>query len=156
MAIKGWQTWTMLSLIVGTLTTSGCLASLAPPPDSQSGANVPNDARLTQVRTALSAMMRAQQAYYIEEGRFAESLADLSIGVSEEIGDYRLEIADMTAEKAIMTAKSRSPESTDLSAGVFAIAGSPPTTVSVLCEGETDPKNPPEPQLSGNQAVCSD
>lgn len=50
-------------------------------------------------RNVVGAMARAQQVYYIEEGKFSDSIAALEIGVQEETprNQYRIELSDRGA-----------------------------------------------------------
>lgn len=51
---------------------------------------------IAEGRNVVGAMARAQQAYYMEEGKFSDSIAALGIGIQEETPDnhYRIELSD--------------------------------------------------------------
>lgn len=150
------RTWLRLTLLSsGTVLLFGCLPALVGPapvtsPDTvQEGLQQIDQAQIVEVRTHLEAVTRSQQAYFVETGQFADSIADLAVAVPETVDTYQLAIAEADEQKAIMTAKSSSPEAPDLSAGVFFVPEAS-TTVAVLCEGTGNP------QLQGTTAVCSD
>ncbi|MDG2990856.1 type IV pilin-like G/H family protein [Candidatus Synechococcus calcipolaris G9] len=52
-----------------------------------------NQAKEAEAQISLRAMLRGQQAYFMENGRFTESLGDLGLGLPQETGTYHYEIS---------------------------------------------------------------
>ena len=82
----------------------------------------------------VGAMARAQQAYYIEEGKFSDSIAALGLGIQEETphNHYRLELSDRGAFAYAI------PQSDDLLASVSGVFLTDETEIlqSIVCIAE--------------------
>jgi hypothetical protein len=141
------------SLLSAALTT-GCLGGLSPAGGDRALSPNPPTSSTSQVRTNLGALARGQQAYYLENGQFTSTVADLDVAVRLDEGGYQIAIADQQPTQVIMTATPESPGNPNLAAGVFAVTDADgPTTVVALCESET---GIPFPRLAGTEAVCDD
>ena len=88
--------FTLIELLV-VIIIIGILAAIALP----SFLNQANKARQSEAKTYTGSVNRAQQAFYLEERDFAESIAELGIGVAEETDNYTYAIADGDTETRV-------------------------------------------------------
>ncbi len=141
------------SLLSATLT-AGCFGLLLSPGGDRALSPNPSAATTSQVRTNLGALARSQQAYYLENGQFTSTLADLGVGVRLDEGGYQIAIADQQPTQVVMTATPDTPGNPNFATGVFAIeVANGTTTVVAQCESET---GMPLPRLAGTETVCDD
>jgi len=139
------------SLLSAALTT-GCVGWLFPAGGDRTLSPTPPALSTSQVRTNLGALARGQQAYYLENGQFTSTAADLDVAVWLDEGGYQIAIAEQQPTQVIMTATPETPGNPNLAAGVFAVKDADsPTTVVALCESAT---GIPLPRLVGTEAVC--
>lgn len=75
--------FTLIELLV-VIIIIGILAAIALP----SFLNQANKARQSEAKTYVGSMNRAQQAYYLENGRFTASLPDLGLGIQPDTANY--------------------------------------------------------------------
>ena len=152
--MTGLRLMTLSSSLLSAMLTAGCLGLLTPAGGDRALSPNPPVSNTAQVRTALGAFARGQQAYYLENGQFTSDFADLGVGVQPDGGGYQIAIADQQPTQVVMTATPEEPGNPNLAAGVFAVSGADgTTTVVALCESET---GIPFPRLEGTEAVCDD
>ncbi|MBW4648258.1 MAG: type IV pilin-like G/H family protein [Kastovskya adunca ATA6-11-RM4] len=115
-----------------------------------------NDSRQEEAKVYVGALNRAQQAYYIEYGKFAQTIEDLGIGIEPETSDYRYEIVpqDDSQQSVIIAATAKRPESTSLTGAVFLVeVDEEDLTIAGICETEAPSSTPPAmPTISSDQA----
>lgn len=98
-----------------------------------------------EVKQNVGAMLRAQQADYLEKGKFSQSITDLNIGIKPETQNYRYKIISQTGNKSVMiTAQAKIATLKSYSGAVFAVKqGGIETTVTGICETDKPTTTPP-------------
>lgn len=107
-----------------------------------------NQAGQSEGRTYVGSMNRAQQAFYLENNKFATSIDQLGLGIKPESDSYSLKIENSAADQVVMTATAKKPELKSYT-GVVAVdtVNGQATTISYLCESEQG--SAPPPSISG-------
>ncbi|KAI9130610.1 type IV pilin-like G/H family protein [Acaryochloris sp. CCMEE 5410] len=127
----------------------------SPPAATSPGTPAPtsspvNTARNAEGETTLGAVLRAQQAYYLEYGKFAASLEDLQIGITMNYFTF----AGLEADTAQTTFKAVANE-----AGLNSYAGGVASVDSsfevILCESSSPSQDITPPQFEGGTWSCS-
>lgn len=102
----------------GLIVLLGIISAIALPNFLSSA----NKAKQAEAKQNVSAMVRAQQAYYLEKGRFSKSLEDLGVGIKPETVNYRYQIVPQAGTKSVMTtAQAKSSTLKSYTGAVFAI-----------------------------------
>jgi type IV pilus assembly protein PilA len=142
---NGEKGFTLIELLV-VIIIIGILAAIALP----SFLNQAAKARQSEAKTYVGSANRAQQAYYLEKQRFADSLTNLSIGVAGTTENYTYLTTGSsrgvtgTAANAYSSAVPREPS---VKAYVGAVNLATPqgsgeaTTLAALCEAKLPPVN---------------
>ena len=112
-------------------------------------------ARQAEGRQYLGTVNRAQQAYYLENNEFADSLEALMVGISGETENYRFSVVPQSdaARSVVAIAQAKIEGLNSYSGAVFLVdlpsstgsGGPEQTTVAVLCETEEPSMTPPGP-----------
>lgn len=125
--------YTLIELLV-VIIIIGILSAIALP----SFLNQASKARSSEAKNNLGAILRAQQAYYLENREFAASFPELEIGLERKTTNYTYEVVELSeigdSEAAGILA---SPNKNDINAhlGVIEVGGDDNSTFkSVLCE----------------------
>jgi type IV pilus assembly protein PilA len=137
--------FTLIELLV-VIIIIGILAAIALP----SFLNQANKAKQSEAKTYVGSMNRTQQAYYLENSRFATDTASqfgaLGLGVATQTQNFTYSLADAGAGTAVAnlgTVRTDLTPKPALKAYVGGVkigsvqATSEATTVAVLCEGIT-------------------
>lgn len=98
--------------------------------------NQADRARESEAQTYVGAMSRGQQAYFLENGAFAQSIEELQIGFSEStIYRYNLEV-DASGTSVLITAIPSEDPISHYAGSLFVVGDSPETTTTVaqICE----------------------
>ena len=137
--------FTLIELLV-VIIIIGILAAIALP----SFLNQAAKARQSEAKTYVGSANRAQQAYYLEKQRFADTLTNLSIGVAAQTENYEYATTGSsrgitgTAAHAYSSAIPREP-SVKTYAGAVNLAtpegSGEATTLAGLCEAKFPPVN---------------
>ncbi len=93
-------------------------------------------ARESEAKTYVGAMSRAQQAYFLENGAFAQSIEELQIGpLTSTIYRYTLDV-DASGTSVLITAVPPEDPINHYVGSVFVVGDSPETmtTVAQICE----------------------
>ena len=137
--------FTLIELLV-VIIIIGILAAIALP----SFLNQANRARQSEATTYVGSMNRAQQAYYLERGRFTEELGQLGLGIAAETDFYSYDIESGDIQVAVTN--QAKPDGTDAAVRAYLgvtyvgrvdIGGdaTEATTQALLCEGANPPVN---------------
>lgn len=104
-----------------------------------------NKAKQAEAKLNVGAMLRAQQAYLLEKGKFSPSIEDLNIGIKPETQNYRYKIVSQTGNKSVMiSAQTKNSTLKSYSGAVFATKqGSTETTFTGICETDKPTTTPP-------------
>ncbi|MGB3791034.1 MAG: type IV pilin-like G/H family protein, partial [Phormidesmis sp.] len=127
--------FTLIELLV-VIIIIGILSAIALP----SFLNQANKAKQSEAKTYIGSMNRAQQAYYLENSRFINSIPALGLGVASTTENYSYTItggADATASSATNKAQAKSVSLKGYAGGVALtnVANSTDkTTSAILCE----------------------
>ena len=132
--------FTLIELLV-VIIIIGILSAIALP----SFLNQANKAKQSEAKTYVGSMNRAQQAFYLEKGRFTDSTSDLGLGITTETANYSYSI-DLSANTvssngSVATNKAQAKgEALKGYAGGVALADvsgtTDKTTIGVLCEAD--------------------
>lgn len=140
---------------LGLLVLIGILAAIALP----SFLSQADKARQSEAQLNVGSLARAQQAHFLEKNRFANTLAELEIGIAEESTNYAYAVvpqADPTASVYI-TATPKEDTLRSLSAGVFRSSDPDAIAISIIClsdEPDVEPPAMPSFDPSTNTAEC--
>lgn len=110
----------------------------------------------------ITAMNRAQQAYYLENNKFATTIEQLAVGIKPETENYQYKILPQgkSTSRVIMTATAKSPESKSYTGAVFVTkVNGENLTIAGICETNSPSKIPPVmlkfiPSKEGGQIQC--
>lgn len=118
-------------------------------------------AQQSEARLFMSAMNRAQQAYQLENNKFAATIEELGLGIKPETEFYRYQIVPQgdATKSVLMTAQAKSEELKSYSAAVFVMTNNAEEiTIPVLCETEqpstSSPPMPTAPSTATGQGQC--
>ena len=119
----------------------------------------PGPSRQPEAKQNVGAMNRAQQAYFLENTEFADSIAAVGIGIKTQTPNYDYSIR-ATPLAAFHYAVSRKDTLKSYVSGVFLTSGDEATgeisTVGLVCETESrSTKRPVEPVVRGNVVECA-
>jgi len=111
----------------------------------------------SQGQLYMEAMLRSQQAYYLEYGQFSRRIEDLGIGTGSETPQYRLRIVQRDRSRVYMVVQAKQVDLPSFS-GTVAISRRN-TTVIGMCETiQLTQTPPPAPQLrntaKGTEVRC--
>ncbi len=157
-----WWVWALAGCgclgLVGIIVI-GILASIALP----SFLSQATKAKQSEAKTYVKAILRSQQAYYLENNNFTDSFAQLKLGVAPETPNYRYNVLSKgkNSNSAFVTAQSKQSELKSYVGGVFAIklSGSKDvTTIAGMCETDVASSTisgmPTLDTKAGNQVIC--
>lgn len=120
-----------------------------------------NRARQAEGKQNLGGMNRAQQAYYLENEKFASKIEDLGIGIKPETENYRYQILPQgnQTQSVMMTAQAKRPELRSYTGAVFVVKSKDEyLTIGGLCETDEPSSIPPAmpvaPSNESTQIQC--
>lgn len=117
------------------------------------GLSQANKARQSEGKQRLSAINSMQQAFQIDNDRFALTLEELEVGFISETENYQYEITGVDQTKALVTAAARSDELKSYIGAVFVLEDG--TAVGATCETDQPLETPPDtPELIGSTVSC--
>jgi Type IV pilin-like G and H, putative len=94
-------------------------------------------------KTALSNLLRSQQAEKLVKGRFTADLKRISEDIPLETDEYRLEVRQADEAKAIVVAIAKQPGFASYTGAVYATEGKIPITS--ICKTNVPSQTPPQP-----------
>ncbi|MEG4842498.1 type IV pilin-like G/H family protein [Microcoleus sp. B9-D4] len=119
-----------------------------------------NKAKLSEAKQYVSSMNKGQQAIYVEDGAFSNSVNALGLGIKTQTTNYNYSTIS-TKNAAFSYGVARSNNLTSYVGAVFLVpvsqaANKEMTTVSILCAANS-PGNtqPPAPILHKGNPVCA-
>ncbi|MEP0872890.1 type IV pilin-like G/H family protein [Trichocoleus desertorum AS-A10] len=130
-----------------------------PPGTKISGSfeNQANQAKQSEAKTYVGAINRAQQAFYLESGRFSADVPSLGIGIETEGTNYQYS-TNQLGEGAVQNIGLAKVEGLKSYTGIVAVrrVGNENLTVAVLCESNKPTTAlPPKPSQSEiNNSSC--
>lgn len=101
----------------------------------------------------INAMSRAQQAYYLENRKFATTISELGLGIKPESENYRYQIVLQgdSSSRVMMTATAKRPELKSYTGAVFVVKNNNEVlTFAGICETDKPSTKPPLPSLPNN------
>ncbi|MBE9117992.1 pentapeptide repeat-containing protein [Lusitaniella coriacea LEGE 07157] len=113
----------------------------------------------SEAKNYVGAMTRAQQAYYLEESKFATEIDELGIGISSETDWYSYEIVPQpdSTESVMMVARAKEDGLKSYTGIVFLIgdvSGDDWSSITQICETEQPSAQPPAmPQLLEDREI---
>jgi len=108
--------------------------------------NSHNQRAETEAKKYMYALTKVQQAHYQEQGKFATTIAEVSIGLRTETEFYRYQIVPQgdNTQSVMLTAVAKKPELPSYTGAVFVTqVNGKATTVSQICETEKPATSPP-------------
>lgn len=110
-------------------------------------------ARQDEAKSTIGSINRAQQAYYLEQGRFTSQFGQLGIGVPSETNFYSYKIARAEPKRTIATAAAKQTGLRSYAGVVYVLSNN--TTITAICETNSASRTPPAlPQLVRNNIQC--
>lgn len=104
----------------------------------------------------LGAMVRGQQAYHLEQGKFAANIDELMLGIDSETDNYLYEIVAADGETVHLTATAKNPDLNSMSALVYVNDDGSTTAYAVCTTNEPATTAPDVPEVSGTDTICPD
>jgi prepilin-type N-terminal cleavage/methylation domain-containing protein len=156
---NGEKGFTLIELLV-VIIIIGILAAIALP----SFLNQAAKARQSEAKTYVGSANRAQQAYYLEKQRFADSLTNLSIGVAATTENYDYTTVGASRGTTGTDANAYSgavPREPSIKAYTGAVNLATPTgsgeatTLAALCEAKLPPVNGGASSIAGAGAAAN-
>lgn len=143
-----------LPLIIGGCAGCGCLgviglglvSAIALP----SFLNQADDAREAEAKSYVQSIMRGQQAYRIEQSKFASTIDSLGLGIKTETDFYTYKLVPAESDQGIIVyAEPKDLTLNGFAGAVYAVedASAGETTYSALCEGDELGKVPAIPPV---------
>ncbi|MEQ8541974.1 MAG: type IV pilin-like G/H family protein [Coleofasciculus sp. D1-CHI-01] len=115
-------------------------------------------ARESEAKQYIGSMNRAQQAYFLEESKFTDTIAELGLGISTETENYTYSM-HTTSLSVINYAISHKSKMKGYVGAVFlgdAVATGEMTTFAILCEAESPGTHrPPAPIVEDGVIQCA-
>lgn len=104
-------------------------------------------------KTYLSGLLLSQQAEKLVQGKFTSDLKRLAADIPTETEEYRLEIRQADASKAVMVALAKQPGFASYTGAVYAVQGGIPVTG--ICRTNVPSQTPPQaPKLVYSTVMC--
>ncbi|WP_404785003.1 type IV pilin-like G/H family protein [Altericista sp. CCNU0014] len=104
-------------------------------------------------KTYLSSLLLSQQAEKLVQGKFTSDLKRLAADVPIETEEYRLEVRQADASKAIMVALAKQPGFASYTGAVHAVEGGIPVTS--ICKTNVPSQTPPAaPKFTYSTFMC--
>ena len=120
-----------------------------------------NKAREAEGRQNLGAMNRSQQAYYLENSKFAPEIKELGIGINPETENYRYQVLPQANQNqsVMMTAQAQRPRLRSYTGAVFVVkTNGEDLTFAGICETDepssTPPAMPTAPRNGTSEIQC--
>ena len=114
-----------------------------------------------EVKTYLSALTQVQKARYREQGKFASTIEEVSIGLKTETDSYRYKFVpqENDTKSVMITAQAKTAQLPSYTSAVFATqVNGKTTTIAQICETEkpstTPPVMPSAPTTSSLEIKC--
>lgn len=122
--------------------------------DTGTASVVPEPAIESEAKTAISAMSRGQQAFYLENQVFAGTIEEIGIGLDMDTPNYAYTIVSADDKTAKITAAAKVDGASSFTSLVVAEEG---TTKSVICETDEPSQTPPDiTEITGCPAGSSE
>lgn len=105
-----------------------------------------NRVKQAEAKQYIGSMNRAQQAYHLENNKFAPEINDLGIGIKPETKNYRYQIVPQgnSTQSVMMTAQAKSPELKSYTGAVFVVQeNNEDLTIAAICETNEPSSTPP-------------
>jgi type II secretory pathway pseudopilin PulG len=126
-----------LGLIVAGIISAIALPILL----SQSTSDMSKEA---EAKTYLGALLRGQQAHFLENGTFATEINQLELGISAETEHYVYElVSESDGSRTFVYATPKEPTLSGFAGAVYAVEDAP--LYSGLCQADERGQIPPEP-----------
>ena len=112
----------------------------------------------SEAKTYVGSLNRAQQAYFLENGRFTNSITDLGLGISSETKNYSYSI-ETQGSVAIGKASAKHNDLKSYTGTVFLLkleSSGENTTQAILCVSKDKTKTAPDAaELTDNEPKCA-
>ncbi|MEE3717466.1 type IV pilin-like G/H family protein [Tumidithrix elongata RA019] len=121
--------------------------SLASPSPTSTDATVPNLNKAYESSGKLysNSVMRGQQAFFLEKGKFASTVDELGLGIKTDTESYKFEVAEVKPKQVKVTATAKKPEIKSYTVSVFVVGETGnELTMGIVCATDQPSQTPPE------------
>ena len=160
--------WQLFARAASAAIASGLLAACSGSPSDPAGggsANAPNvlapvdKTSENQAKTAVNSLIRAQMAFFVEQGEFADNIGDLGLGFDPNAGSYQYRVDYIDGGEVHVVGVAQQPDLHSFVASAFVVdAGGGDTIVTVTCvtnaPSQTPPDLPPIP-ANASEIACA-
>ena len=142
-------------LLLMLFNISGCMANLLPFAQNvkiqEQLQNQAVQARQSEAKSTLTAMIRAQLAYVLENSSFASTMEEMEINLPTETENYTYRIVPQQGQTSVMmNAQAKRPGLKSYTGAVLLARINGNTTIpSGICETDAASTTPPVPTLTG-------
>ncbi len=144
--------FTAQAIVLDKLSDSSEVPSTAKTPAP--AVELPPPSHPAQARQTISAINRAQQAHYLEKGRFTGNVRELGVFVHLENQPYRYQIQLDSSGKQVSIAATPKTDGLRSYRGAVASASEDRGTVAIICQSNRPSATPPTVTRLGNNLRC--
>jgi DNA-dependent RNA polymerase auxiliary subunit epsilon len=109
-------------------------------------------------RATVKSLLLGEQAHYLENSRFTESVNDLELNLEPETEDYKFNITLEDAAKVVVTGAAKNGGLNSYTGAVYytqATGTEESTALSILCATDKPSRSAPKsPQIANGVATC--
>jgi hypothetical protein len=140
--------WFSILLVLGALVSCNSTPTEAPlPPSAADDLSGEGQVRQQEGKVSVGTISRAQQAYFLENSKYAASLEDLDVALSPQY--YDLEVVEVTEQQVIIKAIPKEEGLKSYIAGVSGIAQ------RIVCASDTPSKTIANPVFQREAWACA-
>jgi hypothetical protein len=143
---------TAQAIVLDKLSDSTEVPSTAQTPTP--AVELPPPSHPAQAQQTISTINRAQQAYYLEKGRFTRNVRELGVFVRFENQPYLYQIQLNSSGKQVSIAATPKMDGLRSYRGTVALASGDRGTVAIICQSDRPSATPPTVTGLGNNLRC--
>ncbi|BAZ32895.1 general secretion pathway protein H [Cylindrospermum sp. NIES-4074] len=106
--------------------------------------NQASKAKQAEAKNYIGTMNRAQQAYFLENGKFASTISELQLGIKSETTNYSYSVNVINPKRSVrLTAKAKNSGIKSYTGAVFVQNAKESFTIAGVCETNAPSQTPP-------------